>query len=241
MNVLLLDVHSTAADSLPKLFAHHAPHWRIVEVLDSVQDALRWFAEHPAPDWVVASVQLRDGYSFEVFSQVRVQWPLVFVADCERYAWQAYSAGGLAYLLRPLRWPTLGAAVQRWHTLLQRGQVSGDGLAYKARFLVRAGDRLRAIGTDQIAYFYAEDKGVYLVDAQQRRFVLDYTLEELEQMLNPAVFYRLNRKFLVRLPAVCDIRMQPGGRLSVELVPRPQVPVLVSRERATAFKAWLDQ
>ncbi len=253
MNVLIIEDEAPAAHWLMGLLLKYNARIQVLETLGSVEDSVQWFLNNPAPDLVLMDIHLSDGISFRIFDRVQVDSPIIFTTAHQQYALQAFRVNSIDYLLKPVSFGSLAKAMQKWqswttHThfaLADRHTVSGSvhklSVPYKTRFLVRYGDHIQYKPTAEIAYFYADGKTAYLVAADGRRYVVDYTLEELERLLDPDNFLRLNRKVLTRIEAVKDIRAYIGGRLKVQLQPPTEEPVVVSRERVPYFKAWLDK
>ncbi len=256
MNVLIIEDEAPAAEGLRDLLRRCDPGLRVVARLDSVEETVRWLRQHPAPELVLLDVQLADGLCFEIFPQVPIACPIIFTTAYDDYALQAFQVLSIDYLLKPIGLPDLQRALHKLRQL--GGPPAGDpappdltqlaGLfeqlrtRYKSRFLVRWNGRMQFRAADEVAYFCAEGHAVCLVSTDGRRCPVDYTLEDLEELLDPHLFFRLSRQFTVRLTAVRDIRPYPGSRLRVLLdPPAPASDVVVSRERVAAFKAWLDQ
>lgn len=270
MNVLLIEDEAPAADGLVALLGRCDPAIRVVGRLDSVAEAVRWFRHEPAPDLVLLDVQLADGLCFDIFPQAAVPCPVVFTTAYDAYALQAFQVLSVDYLLKPIALSDLQRAL---HKLRQLAEAATGGALlagatavpapsappadlaqlaalferlrhpYKSRFLVRWNGRMQFRPADDVAYFCADGHAVSLVGTDGRACLVDYSLDELEPLLDPHVFFRLNRKYTVRLSAVRDVRPYPGSRLRVQLHPAPAAggaDVVVSRERVAAFKAWLD-
>ena len=266
MRILLLEDEYPAAERLQRLLAQAAPTAQVLAVLDTVAGALAWLAAHPAPDLILSDIQLADGLSLDVFAQAVVRSPVIFTTAYDQYALQAFRANGIDYLLKPLKLPELQAALAKFLELGARPHALGatagapgasaslaslerllDALPrpqrpYKTRFLVRQGDNLLPLPTTEAAWFQSRHDTVTLATHNGRRFVVDYTLEQLEGLLDPSQFFRLNRQLLAQLPAVRRLVPHLGGKLLVELSPAPTGPdaVLVSKEKASAVKSWLE-
>ncbi|UOQ99518.1 LytTR family DNA-binding domain-containing protein [Hymenobacter sp. 5317J-9] len=265
MTILLLEDEYPAAERLQRLVAQAAPEARVVAVLDTVSSALTWLAAHPAPTLILSDIQLADGLSLEIWEQAVVPSPVIFTTAFDAYAIRAFQANSVAYLLKPVKLAELQAALaklRQWPgasppaepgnadsaalppatSNLERllDALPRPGRPYKTRFLVRQGEQLLPLPVAEAAWFISRHETVTLVAADGRRFVLDYTLEQLEGLLDPAQFFRLNRQVIAHLPAVRRLLPHFGGKLLVELHPAPAEEVLVSREKAPALKAWLE-
>ena len=254
MDVVLIEDEAVAADGLVALLARYDPRIRVIERLDSVEDAVLWFTRNPPPRLVLLDVQLADGLCFDIFPQVSIRCPIIFTTAYDQYAIQAFQVTSIDYLLKPIAYTDLHRALEKLRLLTtqyspapaidlqQLVQVFQQmQTSYKTRFLARYNDRIQFKSTEEIAFFCADGKFVHLMGLDQRRFFIDYTLEQLEDLLDPHQFFRLSRKYIVRLVAVKEIRTYAGGRLRILLLPAPLTEVIVSRERVAEFKAWLDQ
>ena len=270
LTVLLLEDEYPAAERLQRLLAQAAPEAQVLAVLDTVVGALAWLATNPAPDLILSDIQLADGLSLEIWEQAMVRSPVIFTTAYDAYAIRAFQANSVAYLLKPVKLAELQAALaklRQWGELHEL-RVRSEGLKadeptsalnpslrtlnspierlldalrpYKTRFLVRQGEQLLPLPVAEAAWFISRNETVTLVATDGRRFMLDYTLEQLESLLNPAQFFRLNRQLIAQLPAVRRLHPHFNGKLLVELHPAPAEEVLVSREKAPALKAWLE-
>jgi len=270
LTLLILEDEYPAAERLQRLLALAAPTAQVLAVLDTVAGALAWLASHPAPSLILSDIQLADGLSLDVFAQAVVRCPVIFTTAYDQYALQAFRANGIDYLLKPLKLPELQAALARFLELTGGSMAGGglgastaapasaqllthtfsierllDALPrpqrpHKTRFLVRQGDTLLPLPTAEAAWFQSRHETTTLATHDGRRFVVDYTLEQLESLLDPGQFCRLNRQVLAQLPAVRRLVPHFGGKLLVELAPAPTEEVLVSKEKAGAVKSWLE-
>jgi two-component system LytT family response regulator len=270
LRILILEDEYPAAERLQRLLIQAAPTAQVLAVLDTVAGALAWLAANPAPDLILSDIQLADGLSLDVFAQTVVRSPVIFTTAYDQYALQAFRANGIDYLLKPLKLLELQAALLKLkvmgyelkaepataqnatHTsefITQNSSLERllDALPrpqrpYKTRFLVRQGETLLPLPATEAAWFWSRHETVTLATHDGRRFVVDYTLEQLESLLDPTLFFRLNRQLLAQLPAVRRLVPHFGGKLLVELSPTPSASdeVLVSKEKASAVKAWLE-
>ena len=261
MTVLILEDEYPAAERLQRLLLEAAPEAQVLAALDSVASALAWLAAHPAPDLILSDIQLADGLSLEVFEQTLVRSPVIFTTAYDAYAIRAFKANSVDYLLKPVKLTELQAALTKlreWRSPAASTQAADladdrarrlerllDSLPrsdrqYKTRFLVRSGEQLLPLSVGQIAWFQSRHENTTLVATDGRRFVVDYTLEQLESLLDPQQFFRLNRQFIAQLPAVQRLHPHFNGKLLLDLQPAPGEEVLVSREKANAVKQWLE-
>jgi two-component system LytT family response regulator len=261
LRILILEDEYPAAERLQRLLTQAAPGAQVLAVLDTVAGALAWLDGNPAPDLILSDIQLADGLSLDVFTQTVVRSPVIFTTAYDQYALQAFRANGIDYLLKPLKLPELQAALAKLKGISYELQNEAqpvqaatfnsplerllDALPqpqrpYKTRFLVRQGESLLPLPTTAVAWLASRHETVTLATHDGRRFVVDYTLEQLESLLDPSQFFRLNRQLIAQLPAVRRLVPYLGGRLLVELAPAPTEEVLVSKEKAGALKSWLE-
>ncbi|AEI48991.1 LytR/AlgR family response regulator transcription factor [Runella slithyformis] len=250
MKIVILEDEPLAAKRIESLVKSLEPAAEILAKLESVRSAVKWFNEHPQPDLVLMDIQLADGLSFEIFQQAEVSAPIIFTTAYDEYAIRAFKVNSVDYLLKPVEKDELEAALEKWKT--PKGAASQDQIGkaldallsqktdWKTRFLLRAGARFDIVEVNDVAYLYAEDKVVFLVTKDQKKYYVDETLDELEQKLNPKSFFRINRKYLAQLPAIERIEPHFNGRLKIRLRHRDDDDVYVSREKAEVFKRWLD-
>ncbi|MBO2008133.1 LytR/AlgR family response regulator transcription factor [Hymenobacter negativus] len=256
MTILLLEDEYPAAERLQRLLVQAAPDAQVLAVLDTVAGALAWLAANPAPNLILSDIQLADGLSLEIWEQAVVPSPVIFTTAFDAYAIRAFQANSVAYLLKPVKLAELQAALAKLRQWESRGipdsaaptspierlldALPRPGRPYKTRFLVRQGDVLLPLPVAEAAWFISRNETVTLVATDGRRFVLDYTLEQLESLLDPAQFFRLNRQIIAQLPAVRRLHPHFNGKLLVELHPAAPEEVLVSREKASTVKTWLE-
>ena len=249
MTILLLEDEYPAAERLQRLLRQAAPEAQTLAVLDTVAGALEWLATSPAPALILSDIQLADGLSLEIWEQAVVPSPVIFTTAYDAYAIRAFQANSVAYLLKPVKLAELQAALAKLRQWPKGNTFPIEQLLdalprpsrpYKTRFLVRQGEALLPLPVAEAAWFLSRHETVTLVAADGRRFVLDYTLEQLEALLDPTHFFRLNRQIIAQLSAVHRLHPHFGGKLLVELHPAAPEEVLVSREKAGAVKAWLE-
>ncbi len=250
MKILILEDEHLAAKRIESMVKSVEPAAEILAKLESVRSAVKWFNENPQPDLILMDIQLADGLSFEIFQQVDVVAPIIFTTAYDEYAIRAFKVNSVDYLLKPIEKEELEAAFEKLKA--QRVTTSQEQIAkaldallsqksdWKTRFLLKAGARFDIVETTEVAYLYAEDKVVFLVTKEQKKYFVDETLDEVEQKLNPKNFFRINRKYLAQLTAIERIEPHFNGRLKIKLRHREDDDVYVSREKAEVFKKWLD-
>ncbi|MCE7064611.1 LytTR family DNA-binding domain-containing protein [Dyadobacter sp. CY326] len=254
MKVVIIEDEYPAAERLEKLIKKLDPRIEITAVLESVESAKRWFETASTVDLIFSDIQLSDGLSFQIFEAFPAHSPIVFTTSYDEYAIKAFRVKSIDYLLKPIKLPELAEAIKKFdglkedfspkayarkvESLLDSLEMSKK--AFKTRFLVKNGEQLIPVHQDQVAYFYTANELSCLVGTDGRQFLVDYKLEELEALVDPASFFRLNRQFIARVTAIQKIHTYFNGKLKIQLRPDTPQEIIVSREKAPAFKAWLE-
>jgi len=249
MRIVIVEDERPALAKLRAAIREAAPDAQIVAELSGVADTLQWLADHPAPDLMFLDIQLSDGLSFDILRRWPGGCPVIFATAYDEYLLEAFESNGIDYLLKPIRQERLAAAIDKYRRLRSHfadAQAAllaslAAGQTPRRRVLVRKGLDFVPVKTEEIAYVFTHDKLVFLVTAAGIRFVLDRTLAELESQLDPARFFRANRAWLVHIDAVSRCRPWGKGKLLLNLRPAVDSEVVVSQERATAFRAWLGE
>jgi two-component system LytT family response regulator len=253
MNLLIVEDEAAAASRLQHLVQDTAPDAQILAVLDSVESATAWLGTQPAPDLILMDIQLADGLSFEIFREVQVEAPVIFTTAYDDYALQAFKVNSIDYLLKPIKREELAAAFDKYRKRVAAQQPAAPvdyrrlldllpGLtapSYQQRIVVRYGAHIRAIEIAEAAYIFLESKIAILRGFDGKDHPVDYTLDELEQILNPKQFFRINRKLIVNVSAIDQMYAYSKSRVQLTLKPPYAGEALVSSERAAEFKQWL--
>jgi len=252
LNILIFEDEHLSAERLEQLLARLDQDLEILDVLNSVKQGIEWFKKNPNPDLILMDIHLSDGSCFELFNQVEIDVPVIFTTAYDEYAIKAFKVNSIDYILKPIDFQELVAAFEKFnkyrkqdssiqkqlfHTLYEQISQSGK---YKQRFLVKIGEQLKRIESNEIAYFIFEDGLVWANSKMNLRLPMDYSLEQLEQMLDPKHFFRINRKMLINLDSVEKIHTYFNSRLKLRLRPDFGEDVIVSRERVNSFKKWLE-
>ena len=223
----------------------------VVGKLQTVKSSVEWLQANVHPDIIFMDVQLTDGDSFEIFNQVEITSSVIFITAYDEYALKAFQVNGIDYLLKPLETDKLERSIQKVQSMNLK--VRDESLVqliknmqqkqtvYRSRFLLPHRDRLVPIGETEIAYFKSANKNTYLTTHNSNLFIVDQTLEELEKKMDPANFFRLNRQYLVSLKSIKAIHLSHNGQLKIELAPAVDEEILISRERSSQLKKWLNQ
>lgn len=253
MKILIIEDEIPAAKRLEKLIFECRPDSEILDVIDTVEDALEWFKNNDDPDLVISDIQLADGISFEIYENVEIDCPIIFATAYDEYAIKAFELNSIDYLLKPFSKETLEKSFVKFEKLTPSvgsfeeldlsSIVKGvsSGLVYKQRFLISKGDALIPVPTSEIAYIYTEDKAVMIKTIEGKSYFINYSLDELEAQLYPKDFFRLNRQFITSIKAIAKISQYFNGKLKIELAPAQEGDVIVSRAKTPVFKNWLEQ
>lgn len=250
MNVIIIEDEKPSARRLQRML--QALDIDITTMLHSVEESLAWFEENEHPDLIFLDIQLSDGLSFEIFEHIKITSAIIFTTAYDEYALQAFKLNSIDYLLKPIDTDELAVAVEKYKTRLPKQQavtldfddikkllVNPIERVYKKRFSVKVGQHLKLINIDEIECFYSENKGTYLHTKEGRNYLVDTTLELLENELEPQLFYRVNRKFFININCIRDIVSYTNSRLQIKLLSYNEQEIIVSRERVKDFKNWL--
>ncbi|MBN1480404.1 DNA-binding response regulator [candidate division KSB1 bacterium] len=253
MNVLILEDEHGAAQNLLAILHDIDDSIHPLALLDSVQSAVEWIKNNPAPDLAFFDIKLADGNSFEIFKHVEISFPIIFTTAYDQYAIQAFKVNSIDYLLKPIRQQDLEAALKKFHELYDdKRDFSVDqlsklildlGLAerkkVKRTFLIHYQDRLLPIPVADFAYFYIHHGIVYGVTFDKKKYVIEDKLESIAAQIDAEQFYRVNRQYIVARAAVKEAALFFNGRLNLKIIPRPDSTILVSKAKAADFKKWL--
>ena len=252
IKVLIFEDEESAARSLQKALYKVISRDKllILEVLESVKEGIEFFNTQPEPDLIFMDIQLSDGLSFDIFDSYRPRCPIIFTTAYSEYAIKAFELNGLHYLLKPIQDKELAAAFQRFEGNQRVANPSAalDELLRqfqkpqrKEHFLVYAGESMLLIATEAIALFYIQDKIVWLSTMDGQNYRLSQRLDDIQQDLDPEIFYRANRQMLVQKKAILRIDLYFNQKLLVHIKPKPELRVVVSKEKASEFKSWLEK
>jgi len=254
LNVLIVEDETPAVEKLERYLQKYSAEINVKGVCDSIESAVTWLqANQSSIDLVFMDIQLKDGLSFGIFQKVNVHKPVIFITAYNEYALEAFKVNSIDYLLKPVTFPDLSASLQKLENLrdqlvmnesklekIKSLAVQTTAKSFKARFMVKVGDHIRSITTDQVILFYADGRDVYLVTQQLRKFIIDFTLEALEEVLTPNSFFRVNRTYIISIHFIQDVVMYSNSRLKIATIPVWDREIIVSREKVSEFKDWFD-
>lgn len=256
MRVLIIEDEPLAAERMEELIKAYDSTIIVAGRCDSVKESVRWLSSNLQPDLLFLDVQLGDGLSFEIFDQAEVDCPVIFTTAYDAYAIDAFRLNSISYLLKPIRQEELNAAIEKykaspWFSEVQESvmqqQVALDMVRqlftrqYKKRFMVKTGQHLRSITTDDILCFSSLDKATWATLGGGKSVLLDYTLEQLEGLIDPERFFRVSRRYIVSFEAIDDIITYSGSKLKLKIKHCSDDDLFVSRDRMQEFKTWLNR
>lgn len=251
MNALIIEDETLAAEKLENMLSTIDPGITVVAKIGSINEAVKWLLQHTA-DLIFLDIQLSDGISFSIFDQVEVNTPVIFTTAYDQYAIDAFQLNSISYLLKPIRQTDLAKSLNKYKSLRSsqhidflalHALIQGEKPAYKKRFLIQIGEKIKTIDVHDIAYFFILNKSVYLKTFPGMAYPLDFTLDKLESVLDPELFFRINRKYMVNISAIVNMTAYSRGRVKLELKPKAddEYDAIVSIDRARDFKQWMDK
>lgn len=249
MKIVIVEDESLAAEKLERYLLKYDASITILQVLSSIKDAVSWFHTEQDIDIVFMDIQLTDGLSFEIFHQVKINAPVIFTTAFDEYAVDAFKVNSVDYILKPITFTDISKAMNKYKSLknlyandtaIQSVEKMISEKKTKDRFLVRLGNHIHSIKTEEIALFYAEGRTVYLVTKEHKKYILDYKLEDLYNILDRAAFFRVNRTFIISIHAIKDVIVYSNSRLKVTPHVKSEKEIIVSREKVSAFKTWFE-
>lgn len=249
MNILILEDETRAANHLERVLLKIAPDMKIVGRIESVRDGIRFLQINAEPDLIFSDIQLADGLSFEIYNQVAVRCPIIFTTAYDHYAIEAFQTNGIDYLLKPIEEERLQKAIEKarhfspglvLEKLLTINKPTSER-AYKSRFMVKVGDKIKSVPVEEILVFYSQEKSSFIRTTDAHTYCIDYALDQLEPMLDPEKYFRINRKYIVAIGACTNILAWTNSRLRLKIDGIDDPDIIVARERVQEFKMWLDR
>ncbi len=249
MNIIIIEDEKPAARLLQRKVEKLG--LKVNQMLHSVEEAVIWFQDNTHPDLIFLDIQLSDGLSFEIFETIDIKSAVIFTTAYDEYALRAFKLNSIDYLLKPIDEDDLEVAINKFKQrnqpqnlsldfeMIKRMLVNPVEKEYKKRFTVKIGQQLKLIDIQEVECFFSQDKGTYLHTLDNRDYLLEGTLEQLETELNPEDFYRVSRKFIVPMKAIKEIQMHSNSRLKLILPTYKEDEVIVARERVGDFKDWI--
>ncbi len=252
MKILIIEDEPQAAERLHQLILQIEPTAVIMAKLDSVKRSVEWLKANAGPDLVFMDIQLADGLSFEIFDKIEIKSPIIFTTAYNEYALKAFKVNSIDYILKPVDKEELTSAFRKYKTLLGNSipadkMMESIGYAvqmlsrkYKERFVIKVGEHLKSFEVSDILFFYSQEKTTFAQTREGRKYILDFTLEQLEGLMDPKLFFRINRKYFVSVQSIQDMISHTNSRLKLVLKTADDHDIIVARERVQEFKEWLD-
>ncbi len=251
MNTIIIEDEKLSADHLANLISKVDKDIQVLNVFDSVKQSVRYFQSNPNPDLLFVDIHLADGISFEIFSKVVIESPVIFTTAYDEYAIKAFKVNSVDYLLKPVGIEELTIALEKIKRLKNSQFLKPtDNIInayqtinkqYKNRFMVKIGANIISVKTEEITHFIAEDGIVLIVTQNGKRYPIDYTLDQSELLLNPDIFFRINRKTIININSIQKVNTYFNSRLKINSTMLQSDDAIVSRERVVEFKKWLDK
>ncbi|MGB3469089.1 MAG: LytTR family DNA-binding domain-containing protein [Cyclobacteriaceae bacterium] len=253
MKVAIIEDEIPAAEKLTRYLKKYDEGIEVAKVMRSVKEAEEWLSAYQSEvELLFMDIQLLDGLSFEIFNRMKIEKPVIFTTAHDEYAIDAFQVNGIAYLLKPVTFVALSGAMLKFRTLKEQLSNSDQqqklhtavtqiqNKSYKDRFLVKIRDHIHSLKASEAALFYAEGRTVYLVTNEGRRYIIDYKLEALEELLAPDSFYRVNRTFIINIEYIGEVVVYSNSRLKINMQTEIEKEIVVSRDKVNNFKAWFE-
>ncbi|NEN22685.1 response regulator transcription factor [Cryomorpha ignava] len=253
MNLLIIEDEEQAAKKLRRILKDLLPNAFMHGALESVEDAVEWIKDNPNPDLIFMDIHLADGLSFEIFTKIEVSSPVIFTTAYDQYALRAFKLNSVDYLLKPIEKEELEKALKKYETHFSKPKwPEGSNQRYittktdyenkyKQRFISKIGDKIVAVNTEDIVFAYSENRATYLKNEDGKNFLVDFSLEQLENLLDPEMFFRLNRQYISRFEGIEKMVSYSNSRLKIWLKHCDNADIVLSREKTRLFKEWIDR
>ncbi len=258
MKIFIVEDEDLAVKKLQKTLQSLGRDLEVVGTADSIAEAVTWLQTHPRPDLILMDIELADGQSFEIFNRIEVSSPVIFTTSYDEYALKAFKVNSVDYLLKPIQQDELELAMTKFRNMKQlyaspeKESVPIKELVselqktlahkeYRKRFLVKHVQKLVSVEVRDIAYFFSDDRLSFFKTFDDKKYVIDYTIDDIEQMVDPEQFFRINRAFLISVRSIDQIHDYFGNRLKLNLKPQIDKEALVSREKVSDFKNWMGK
>ncbi len=253
MITLIIEDVAAAAEKITRLATTHFPEATLAGPIESIEESVEWLEQNPMPDLIFMDIQLADGPSFDIFTEVKISCPVIFTTAYDEHALTAFGHNGIEYLLKPIKEEAFQQAIEKyrswnqqasspepdWTKLLDGIQSGNNRKSYQKRLVIRYGQQIKALEIKDAAFFYIESKVTILNTFEGKEYPVDQNLEELQQILNPSIFFRINRKMIVNIEAIDRMSAHSKSRVRLTLQPGFPGEVIVSSERSPVFKEWL--
>lgn len=250
MNVLIIEDEHLAAERLEKMVLKVDPEIKVLARIESVVDSINWLSTHEYPDLIFMDIQLDDGISFEIFDSVKPNVPIIFTTAFDNYAIRAFEVNSVDYLLKPIEEEALRKALDKYKSIYKTSAGAFEKInvlykqmvnTYKTRFFVKTGNHFHSVAIHEIQCFMIRERGTFLKTISGKTYDIDYSLDQAQKLVDPNIFFRINRNYLIHIDAIQDIYSYSSNRLGVKLKMLDHLDMIVSREKVADFKSWLDR
>ena len=250
MEILIVEDESLAAQKLCNLLKQVDHDFKIIDILETVEESINWFNNNTHPDLIFMDIQLNDGVCFEIFESVNISKPIIFTTAYDEYAINAFKVNRVDYLLKPIKFEDLKRAISKFNSIYNqtnydielRDIIKQFKKNYKERFFVKVGNHFKSILCTEIFGFYILEKSTFIFTSEGRSLSIDFSLEQLEKLIDPNLFYRISRSFIVNINAIKDIISYSTSRLELKVKNWDEnLNIVVSRDRVAKFKKWIDR
>lgn len=250
MKVVLVEDEHYAAEKLIQLLQTAEPDMEVVKILESVEEAVNWFSTNALPDLIFMDIQLDDGISFEIFDAIKIEAPIIFTTAYDVYAIRAFKVNSIDYLLKPIEQNALKSALYKFkHVFAEKRNfeervsqvVRQMSKQYKTRFFIKIGIRYQSVPVDNICCFFVEQRNTFIRTTEGKTYDLDYSLDQILKMINPEQFFRISRSSIVNINSIDEIISYSSSRLKLKLKNHSDDDLIVSRDKVSAFKQWMDK
>lgn len=253
MKALIIEDEPHAQEELKRLIKKADPSIKILAALGTVEDSIAWFEANDEPDIIFMDIQLSDGLSFDIFETIEIHSPIIFTTAYDEYAIRAFEQNSIDYLLKPIEPQDLNKALKKLEKVQKKMSKKSPAIteelishltgkkSYKSRFLIKKGESIRYISINDIAFFYSSSEITFILTKDKLKYAVDYTLDELMEMVDPSLFFRVSRKYIASISSVEEVRKHFNSRMKLLLKPPPPDEILVSRARVPEFLKWLEK
>jgi DNA-binding LytR/AlgR family response regulator len=252
MNVLIIENEKPAAERLIRILRKIDRSIVVTDVIETVEAAIDLLQSDHSSDLIFMDIQLDDGLCFEIFETINVETPVIFTTAYDEYTLKAFKVNSVDYLLKPVDEESLKKAYEKYkkHYFAEKDPFRRDfrqlikefSNQYKSRFLIRTGEKYRSVPTGEISHFMITERSVFLCDQQGRDYGVDYSLDQLNVLLDPRKFFRINRECIVNIDSIELMYSYSSSRLQLTLKNREKSELfVVSREKVAEFKKWIDR
>jgi DNA-binding LytR/AlgR family response regulator len=249
MKVLIIEDEQLAAKKLIRLLREIDISIEVVEIIGAVESAVNWLHAHPIPDLIFMDIQLEDGLCFEIFEKSSIKTPVIFTTAFDEYTLRAFKVNSVDYLLKPINADELKKSIDKFKQLHNHRDLGGFEMAlkqlqpkFKERFLIKVGEHYKSIEISSIDCFYIKERSTFIQINTGKNYDIDYSLDKIEELTDPKMFFRINRTMIINFLSIQDIISYSSSRLKVRLRNWTEKDeLLLSRERVADFKQWMDR